>query len=87
MHNPHANQETFIPPAPVKVVAETVHFQVVYTQHETGAQMFREGVPTLDRKACEDTVTILMARHDVKEAFICTVHAAYTKETSVKQVI
>jgi len=67
--------------------AETTHFQVIYTLHEMGTQMWREGQPTRDSEAAGKAARTLMARHDVKEVFICTIHAAYEKETTVKQVI
>lgn len=76
-------QHTEQPLAP----AETTHFQVVYALHDSGNQLFREGVPTLDRAACEAVASAMMQRHDVHTVFICTVHAAYQKETTVKKVI
>lgn len=81
-------ENAFIPPAPVKpVAAETTHSQIIFTLHDVEGQMYRHGTPTLDQHAIDLAMKSLTDRHDVKEIFICTVHAAYVAETTFKKVI
>jgi uncharacterized protein YegL len=49
--------------------------------------MWRDGEPTPDLSTAEAEARKVMENYNVKEVFVCTVHAAYAKETTVKQVI
>lgn len=84
-----SDENTFIPPAPVIPTepAETTHFQIIFTLHDVAGQMYRHGTPTQDNLTVDSALTELRARYDVKEIFVCTVHAAYVSETSFTQVI
>lgn len=67
--------------------AEKTHYQLLYVRHGETAHFYREGLPTTDLDVCNEKALDLMGGNDVKEAFVCTVHAAYTKETTVKKVL
>lgn len=73
-----------LPPVPAP---ETVLYQIIYSTYAEPNVMVRHGDPSTDLAACEAFAIKLMSAYDAKEAFVCTVHAAYAKETNVKKVI
>lgn len=66
---------------------EATQFQIIYSTYSDQQQMTRHRLPFTDIQACSTEAQAIAKRYDVKEVFICTVHAAFTKETTIKQVI
>ncbi len=67
---------------------ETTHYQTLVNHHgENGNVLIRIGGPTTDADAAVNQGIREMEKHNVKECFVVTVHAAFSKEVNIKKVI
>lgn len=68
-----------------KLPPEKTHFQVLLRKSDD--EFARSGLPTKDRDSAEALAIDSLQNPNIKEAFVVTVHSAYSKEVNIKKVI
>lgn len=61
------------------------HYQIITRDYDDG--MARTGTPTTSYPEAERAALETLAKRDIKEVFICTIHAAFGKEVNVKKLL